>query len=342
MGDDGMRRSIRAIMLALATGILISLSPVASAATPAHRSGAPDSLGDFGVRLVDVPVSEADNARALRYIVDFLPVGSVVHRRILILNNERHTERFSVYPDAAHITDGLFVGDSGATRNELTRWISVQHPTVTLAAGASVTDMVTIKVPKGATKGEHYAVVWVQQTAKPSKRSGFALTEISRVGVRVYLAVGRGGAPPTSFDVTSITGRRTASGQSDVVAHVKNTGGRAVDLTGTVRLADGPGNSSSGPFRARKIATLAPGQSWNMVFPLPRSLPEGSWRATVSLVSGITQASGAATVRFAPVAVAQSGLSAMDWIWLALGGLVLLLVLVMGRYALRHRRQALA
>jgi hypothetical protein len=35
---------------------------------------------------------------------------------------------------------------------------------------------------------------------------------------------------------------------------------------------------------------------------------------------------------------AQAGLSAMQWIWLALGGLVLILVVVSG-YARRHRRR---
>src|SRR2546430_5549368 len=50
-----------------------------------------------------------------------------------------------------------------STRNELTGWVSVQHPVVTVAAGASATDMITIKVPRGATRGEHYGVIWVDR-----------------------------------------------------------------------------------------------------------------------------------------------------------------------------------
>jgi hypothetical protein len=334
-----MRRLISAMMFALTTGILSAFGPVAGAATPARASAVPESPGQFGVRLVDVPVSEADNPRAMRYIIDYLPTGSIVHRRILILNDEPKPATFTVYPDAAHIANGLFTGDSGATINELTYWISVQHPTVTLAAGASAMDMVTIKVPPGATRGEHYGVIWVQQSAQSNEKSGFGLTEISRVGVRVYLAVGQGGAPPTSFTIASVTGRRSASGQPAVVARVQNTGGRAVDLNGTVRLSDGPGGSSSGPFRAEQIATVAPGQWWNMTFLLPKSLPNGSWRATVSLVSGITTATGTATVRFDAAVAAPAGLSSMQWVWLALGGIVL--VLAMGGYALRHRRSRL-
>ena len=335
-----MRRSISAIMLALTIGTLIALGPVANAATPARLTAAPESVGSFGVRLVDVPVSEADNPRAYRYIVDYLPVGSIIHRRILIMNDEPHATLFSVYPDAAQIVGGLFVGDSGATRNELTDWISVQHPTVDLAAGKSAMDTITIKVPRGATRGEHYGAIWVQQTAKSDKKSGFGLTEISRVGVRVYLAVGRGGAPPTSFGINSITAGWLASGQPDVVARVRNTGGRAVDLNGSVRLTNGPGGSSSGPFRAQKIATLAPGQSWNMTFLLPKTFPDGSWRAAVTMVSGINTATDAATVRIGSAVTAPGGLSRMAWTWIAIGGLILVLVLVAGVYMLRYRRQS--
>jgi hypothetical protein len=326
-------------MLALAIGILSISIPVASAATSARLSASPGSPGKFGVRLVDVPVSEADNPRAFDYIIDYLPTGTVIHRRILIMNDEPQTSRFFVYPGAAHITGGQFTGYGGAARNELTTWVNVQDPVVTLAPGASVMDMVTIKVPPGATRGEHYGVVWVQQRASTQTRTKFAVIEVSRVGIRMYVAVGRGGAPPTSFDITSITGRWSPAGQPIIVAHVDNTGGRALDLNGTASLADGPGNTSSGPFRAQKIVTIAPGQSWDMTFAAPRSLPQGFWRATVTLVSGLTTAKATATILLTDRVVAQANMSDTQRIGLGLAGLVLVVGVVMGWYALRHRRR---
>jgi hypothetical protein len=182
----------------------------------------------------------------------------------------------------------------------------------------------------------------VQQTAKPKPGASFGVREVARVGIRVYLAVTRGGVPPTKYEITSITGRRLASGQPLIVARVKNTGGRAVDLSGTVGLADGPGRTRSGPFPAQKIVTIAPGQSWDITFAPPRSLPEGSWRATVSLVSGMTTATGTVSVQLVPLAATPSGPSVMTWVWLSLGGLALVLMLVMGPYALRERRRAIA
>jgi hypothetical protein len=337
-----VRRSISFLMFALGTGILSIFSPVPCAATASSLSAPQAPPGSFGVRLVDAPVSEADNPRALRYIIDYLPTGTVIHRRILIANGEARTARFTVYADAASITAGQFTGDTGATRSELTGWVSLQHSVVTLAAGASVTDIVTINVPSGATRGEHYGVIWVQQAAKARTGSGSAVIEVSRVGVRIYLAVGRGGAPPTSFDITSLTGHLTHAGRPVIVAHVNNTGGRAVDLNGSVRLTDGPGGTSSGPFPAQQTVTVAPGQSWNVTFAAPKSLPQGAWQATVNLASGLTSAKATATIQLSAIVAAQAALSSMQWIWLAFGGLVVVaLVFAVGRYARQHRRRRL-
>ena len=329
-----MRRLISAVMLALTAGIL---SPASSAAASAQLLAAPRPQS-FGVRLVDVPVSEAANPRAVHYIIDYLPTGTVIHRRILIENQESRTARFTVYPGAAHIANGLFVGDAEGTRSELTDWISVQHPVVTLAPGASVMDMITVKVPSGATRGEHYGVIWVQQTAQSHASRGFALTEVSRVGIRVYLAVGHGGAPPTSFDIMSITAHLSLSGQPSILVHVNNTGGRAVDLNGSARLADGPGDTTAGPFPAKAIITLAPGQAGNITFAPPKSLPLGSWRVTISLASGLTTATATTSIQFVSVVAASGVLSAMAWVWIALGVLSVGLAVVMGRYAWQHRR----
>ena len=327
------------MMFALAAGIFSISSPMASAATASSPSAAPGPQGTFGVRLVDVPVSEAGNPRALRYIIDYLPTGTVIHRRILVANNESRTARFTVYADAASISGGQFVGYAGATRNELTNWVSVQHPTVTLAAGASVMDMITVRVPLGATRGEHYGVIWVQQKAKAPARDGESgVTEVSRVGVRLYVAVGRGGGLPSSFDITSITGHLTDARQPIIVAHVNNTGGRAIDVNGSARLADGPGGTSSGPFPAQRIVTLAPGQSWNMTFAAPKSLPNGSWRVTVTLASGLTKATATSPIQLTANVAAQAATSATPWVWLALGGLVVLVVAT-GWYARQHRRR---
>jgi hypothetical protein len=335
-----VRRLLRPIMLAAAAGIMI---PAAAGATgSAARAAVGPVTPRFGLRLVDVPVSEAHNPRALRYIIDFLPPGTVIHRRILILNEERRTAHFTVYPDAARITDGSFIGDVGQTRSELTSWVTLQHRAVTLRPRASVMDMVTIRVPRHPTRGEHYGVIWVQQVAHLHAASGVAIREVARVGVRIYLAVGPGGAPPTKFAITSIAGHRTSRGQPVITARVRDTGGRAVDLSGTARLSAGPGGASAGPYPIYRVITLAPGQSGTVTFLPGSGLPSGPWRAAITLTSGITRESASAAIQFAAGATTTAWSRPVITIPLiGLGIALLVLLAVRVRGSLRARRAGL-
>jgi hypothetical protein len=332
--EEHMRRMLSMLLLLTAASIAVP-------ATSALASAGP-GLQQFGVRLFDVPLAAAHNPRALRYIIDFVHPGTVLRRRILVLNQETRRAHFAVYPDAARITHGMFVGDSGATRNELTRWTSLQHRTVTLNPGTSALDMVTIRVPRGATRGEHYGVIWVQQAARVRTASGTAIREVNRVGVRIYLDVGRGGAPPTRFVITSLAGHRSPDGQPVILARVHDTGGLAVDLSGQIRLSDGPGGITAGPFREQQVVTLAPGQSGNLLFVESKDLPGGSWRATVSLVSGLTTATAQSTIQFpgGQGPSAWTRLSPLTWGLGAAGLLILALIRRRRRpraAAVRHR-----
>jgi hypothetical protein len=324
-----VRRVLGVIMLTAVAGTIVPATAVA--ATTLSTSQSPQR---FGVRLVDVPVSEAHNPRGLRYIIDFLRPGMVISRRILVMNQESKQAHLSVYPDAAHIKNGYFIGDAGHARSELTGWITVQHPSVNLRPGASIMDRITIRVPRLATRGEHYGVIWVQQTARVHGR-GVGVTEVARAGIRIYLAIGRGGAPPTKFAVNSIAGHRSPKGRLYLTALVHNTGGRAVDLSGTMRLTNGPGGTTAGPFSAQQVITLAPGQSDSMTFVPPRRLPIGPWRAEIKLVSGLTVERASATIIFANHPPSTSWLQPVTLIWVS--GTVALLLLV-GWLALRLRR----
>ena len=253
----------------------------------------------------------------------------------MIINQEPRTARFTVYPAAARITQGVFTGLAGHARSELTGWITVKHPSLTLGPGRSAMDLVTIRVPAGATRGEHYGVIWTQQAASAAAAGNVAIKDVARVGVRVYLAVGRGGAPPTRFAITAVQGQPPAAGGPLLTAHVRNTGGRAIDLTGTLRLAGGPGGSSAGPFASRQLLTLAPGQSGNVVFALPAMLPAGPWTATVTLVSGLTTATARATVSLGPQKAAASWATPMTFTW---GGLLLGASVIASVWIARTRR----
>ena len=197
------------------------------------------------------------------------------------------------------------------------------HPSLTLAPHAQFLEMVTIRVPRSATRGEHYGEIWFQQVAHARSASGVAIGEVARIGMRIYLAVGLGGAPPTKFAVTSLTGYLSSRGRPILVAHVRNTGGRAVDLGGHVRLTQGPGGETAGPFPDQRIITLAPGQSGDVTFAPGQGLSTGPWLATVTLVSGFTTA----TVQFTNHPAAPPLLTRLP-VLLAAGGVVIALLLI--------------
>jgi hypothetical protein len=177
--------------------------------------------------------------------------------------------------------------------------MTVQHPTVRLGPGQSTTDTVTIRVPKGATKGEHYGVIWTEQAAPATDSHGVAIRVVARVGIRVYLAVGRGGLPPAKFAIMSITAQRPTPDRPMLIVHVNNIGGQARRPVEQVAADRRSRRGTAGPFSGQRVLTLAPGQSGNVIFTLPARLPAGPWLATVTLQSGLDVATARATVLFA-------------------------------------------
>src|SRR5437762_204087 len=78
--------------------------------------------------------------------------------------------------------------------------------------------------------------------------TGGGITQVSRVGIRLYISVGAGGPPAAAFTIDTLTAQRSADGAPTVVAAVQNTGGRALDMNGSMELRNGPGGLSAGPY----------------------------------------------------------------------------------------------
>ena len=190
------------------------------------------------MRLVEIPVDLADDPRAQQYIIDNLTPGTTVKRRIEVSNTTDATLHVNVYPGAATITHGSFVGAAGNTRNELSSWTTLEHKTLDVPAHDTARDTVTIAVPKDAAPGEQYAVVWAQVSG--TRGAGVAL--VSRTGIRVYLSVGGHNPPAPNFTATTVTAERDRGGRAVVRAPDRNTGGRALDLSGTLNSPGCPAN----------------------------------------------------------------------------------------------------
>ena len=307
----------------MAAGIVAGL--MMALAAPATAAAA----GGIGLRLLDAPVSAGADPRARVYIVDHLAPGTTIKRRIEVSNTTAGVADVSLYAAAATITKGSFVGSAGHTANDLSTWTSVSPSAPDVPAGAKAVSTITIAVPKDAAPGEQYAVVWAEIRSAPADGKG--VVQVSRVGIRLYLSVGPGGAPASNFSIDSLTAERAANGSALVVATVHNTGGRALDMNGTLTLAKGPGGLSAGPFPASLGVTLAIGDTEPVRISLDRQLPAGPWAAEITLRSGLLSRTAKATITFpaagaAPATKAHSGGSSSTWIYYVIAAFVLMLI----------------
>jgi hypothetical protein len=276
-------------------GRLIALSLLAGIILPASSPlAAPAPSGGIGIRLIALPAATRTDPRARFYIVDRLAPGKSIQRRIEIINSTRSTANVVVYPAAASLRRGQFAFSPGHDRNELSSWTSVSRRVLRVPARTQISDTVTIRVPKNAAAGERYAVIWAEASS-PAKR-GVRL--VNRVGIRIYLSIGVGGALPTYFAIGSLTTQRSATGQPLVVATVQNRGRGTIDISGELTLTNGPGGIRAGPFAVTPMANLAPGYSARLTVRLNKQLPVGPWRAQLRLRSGLIQHVAAATIRF--------------------------------------------
>jgi hypothetical protein len=167
--------------------VVIGIPSGAFGATPAPTATVSTaSPGRIGVRLLDVPAREADDPRARLYIVGDVAPGAVVRRNIEVSNTTSSDRAVLLYSAGATIQSGSFIGDAGHTANDLSSWTTVNPTAPQIPAGGTATATVTIAVPADATAGEQYAVVW----AEVRTAGAGSVTEVNRVGVRVYLSVG--------------------------------------------------------------------------------------------------------------------------------------------------------
>ena len=157
-------------------------------------------------------------------------------------------------------------------------------------------ETVTLKVPKVASSGEKYAVVWAQVAAASSTRRGVLL--VNRVGIRMYVSVGLGGLRPPSFTIGPLSAKRSTTGEPFVAVTIHNTGEGRLGIRGSLTLSNGPGGVRGGPYPVTLSSSLAPGRSELATVALSKQLPDGPWKASIRLVSGPTVRSATATLTF--------------------------------------------
>ncbi|KQU07803.1 hypothetical protein ASG56_03875 [Rhodococcus sp. Leaf7] len=312
--------------------LLLLFGVSVSSAIPAVAQPPLDGSTGISIRLLEAPVALEGDPRALSYIVDNLPPGTLIDRKFEVTNDTGAEATVRMYAGAADIAgaDG-FVFEDGAAVNELTSWMTVTPSEVVVPSGGSTEGLVSISVPSDATEAERYAVVWAEVNGAPG--SG-GISTVSRVGIRAYLSVGAGNGPPEDFSVTTVTAGRSTTGAPEVTIGVDNTGGRALDPSATVTLSGGPGGISAAPATGSG-GSIAPGTSGTVTVALDAALPAGPWTAGVTVTSGRVSRDGSGQVTFpdsgtadAQQVSASSGGTPV-WIWIVVAAVVVALAVAL-------------
>jgi hypothetical protein len=293
--------------------------------------------GNIGIRLLEAPSDRAEDPRARLYIIDHVEPGTTIERSFEVSNTTDEARTIEVYPGPARIRAGEFVGEEAGARSELTAWTAVSRPRLELGPGETTELEATIAVPSDASEGERYGALWASTASTGTGQ----VQMVNRVGIRIYLSVGPGGEPASDFEITSLTPGRTDKGRPYVEATVTNTGGRAIDLRGSLKLTDGPGGLSAGPFDVT-TGTLAPGDRESLPVELDKSLPAGPWEARLVLRSGLLEKRASATITFPEAGEGEAVKAETDpwwqawWFW---AGLALALLLLLALLMLLRRRR---
>ncbi|MDT5023767.1 MAG: hypothetical protein QOE61_193 [Micromonosporaceae bacterium] len=288
-------------------------------------AAADPAAGSIGIKLMDAPKERQDDPRTRQYIVDHLAPGTVIQRRVVVANDSATRRHIEVYAGGATIDGDTFNVSAGAGRNELTSWISVDRPGADVAARSEQRFTVTIAVPPAASAGERYAAIWASTA---SGTDPTAVNQVHRVGIRIYLDIGPGGEPVCDLEIGDLTTARAANGQPSLTAAIRNTGQRALDVTGRLSLSEGPAGLAAGPFTISAGTTLAIGAAGKVVVTLPRELPNGPWTGELVLTSGRVERTVKARITFpdpAQPALKATKFSVMSLPVVVTAGLVLAL-----------------
>ncbi|MGW0503169.1 hypothetical protein [Micromonospora sp. NPDC003241] len=305
---------------------------VQAIAAPQHAQAA--SRDGIGIRLMDIPAKRAEDPRARVYIIDHLKPGATISRRVEVSNESPERQQIELYAGAAAIENNAFAVPEGRESNELSDWISLGATVLDLAPGERAPVEVDVEVPRTASKGERYAAIWAQVSSEP--RQGDNVIQVHRVGIRLYLDVGPGGEPPTDFRIDEVAAEPGTGEFPVVTARVTNTGGRALDMTGTLRLTKD--SIRAGPFKVTNGVTILPGQSGQVRIEVNESLPAGVWTARLALVSGVVERTADGRITL-PVGTRATMDSSSTWLPYTLGTLVAVAAVgALGAWHLARRR----
>lgn len=293
-----------------------------------------------------------------RYFVISARRGETVRRAVRVVNTGDRSGTVLLYPSDAGTgrTTGAVYRAKGDPRRGVGAWTRLGASRLRLAPGESRTVPITVRVPRGARDGQHLGGVTaetVELSRGTTRRRGagrFRVDVRSLTIVAIQITVP--GAPVERLAVSGARAGKAGASQA-VLVGLHNSGNQLLKGSGQLTIRDESGRRVKDV--KFPIDTFVPRtQIANPIVLAGRALPQGDYRATVALRYG----HGRQTQRTVPFSVSRRQLeqvfgarqtaapAAQDSeppiLWLAIGGVALLLGGFLGAAILFGRRDAAA
>ncbi len=190
--------------------------------------------------------------------------GATIQDNVILFNYSNVPLTFRVYAtDAFNNADGgfdLLAGDKKPT--DVGTWVTLPQENITLLPGTQATMPIIVKVPAGASPGDHVGAVLASSQAQGTSRDNKVVTLDRRTGTRLYVRVAGPLEPElvvTRLKATYRPALNPLDGGAKVTYRVENRG--------NVRLGGMQQVSIAAPFGlakkskpAVKLPELLPGQ----------------------------------------------------------------------------------
>lgn len=258
--------------------ILFTLLVVAtsSVSLSAAQASAPGSLG-LGIDVLPASGSEDTTLGADGSLWFLLPPGKTGTRSFRVSSVANVAMNLSISLGFGEYRDGISAFDD-SKKSEVVNWARFSKTSFSLSPGASTVVSITFDVPKGAEIKANLATVFVKGVAQniQSNKPGFSVGGAARVAIPVFLGVGTAQQISINFKILSTT-IKNVEGKRFAYVRIQNVGKTPVAPVGLIKVqAQLGGISVPDPIKVQS-STVIPGQSRDVIFLIPRYIPNGKW-----------------------------------------------------------------
>ncbi len=254
----------------LLNGLAAVLFMVAALGVPAAASAQVN--GGVGYRVAMEPGSTLEAG----FLTLTVNPGQSASGFFFMTNTSRASAQMRIYPadGLTGVTTGVVYGSAGDALAETGSWLTPSMRSALLIGESERRIDFSVRVPPGATSGDHVGSIVLEQNGKGSAN----VTQIVRNVVPIRIIVPGGPGPQVVVRSASINALPGTTKPAVTVA-MRNTG---VRMCAPVLTVDLRGPSEKGEDVSRQLDMILPGDRVPYPLPWPRDIKPGSYVARVT------------------------------------------------------------